>query len=154
MVVRGPTNDGNGALDVNGTFTISGGTLLAAGSSGMAVAPASSSTQGWVAMTFTSSSPAGTVVHIVAADGQVVASFTASKAFTSLVYSSAEISSGASYSVYTSGTVSGDGSAGSLTTAICPEHRRPVPSPPARRRPAAWEWVVGPAVLPRAPEAE
>jgi len=112
VVVSGPTNDGNGALDVNGTFTISGGALLAAGSSGMAVAPASSSTQGWVAMTFTSSSPAGTVVHIVAADGQVVASFTAREAFTSLVYSSAEISSGASYSVYTNGTVSGDGVGG------------------------------------------
>ena len=134
MVVRGPTNDGNGALDVNGTFTISGGTLLAAGSSGMAVAPASSSTQGWVAMTFTSSQPAGTVVHIVAADGQVVASFTASKAFTSLVYSSAEISSGASYSVHTrrhglrrrvgglvdDGDLSGATAAGTFTAGTAP----------------------------------
>ena len=89
ITVNGPTTNGNGALDVNGTFTISGGTLLAAGSSGMAVAPDASSTQGWVAATLTSAEPAGTVVHIVSADGTEVASFTATKAFSSVVYSSA-----------------------------------------------------------------
>ena len=62
IVVNGPTTDGNGALDVNGTFTVSGGTLLAAGSSGMAVAPSTSSTQGWVAATLTTAVPAGTAV--------------------------------------------------------------------------------------------
>ena len=72
IVVNGPTDNGNGALDVNGTFTISGGTLLAVGSSGMAVAPEASSTQGWVAATITSAQPAGTVVHIVSADGTEV----------------------------------------------------------------------------------
>ena len=49
MVVNGPTNDGNGALDVNGTFEVSGGTLLATGSSGMMVAPSTDSAQGWIA---------------------------------------------------------------------------------------------------------
>jgi hypothetical protein len=58
---------------VNGTLTIPGGKLLAAGSSGMAVAPAASSTRGWVAATFGSAKQAGTVVHIVAADGTEIA---------------------------------------------------------------------------------
>ena len=53
----------------------------------MAVAPDASSAQGWLAATFTGTEPAGTVVHIVAADGTEVASFTATKAFSSVVYS-------------------------------------------------------------------
>src|SRR6478609_1975154 len=80
-------DNGNGALDVNGSFTISGGTLLAVGSSGMAVPLEASSAQGWVAATITAAQPAGTVVHIVAADGTEIASFTATKSFSSLVYS-------------------------------------------------------------------
>ena len=39
VIVNGPTNDGNGPLDYPGTFNISGGFLVAVGSSGMAQAP-------------------------------------------------------------------------------------------------------------------
>ena len=56
------------------------------------------------------------------ADGTEVASFTATKAFSSVVYSSAAITSGATYSVYTGGSVAGDdvgglSSSGDLTGA-------------------------------------
>lgn len=54
MVVAGPTNSGNGALDVNGDFTVDGGTLVAAGSAGMVVSPSADSTQGWVSATLDS----------------------------------------------------------------------------------------------------
>ena len=40
VTVNGPVNGGNGAIDFAGTFDISGGTLLAIGSSGMAECPA------------------------------------------------------------------------------------------------------------------
>jgi len=43
MVVNGPTNSANGALDYMGTRNISGGYFIAAGSSGMAQAPSNSS---------------------------------------------------------------------------------------------------------------
>jgi hypothetical protein len=99
-------------VDVNGTFVISGGTLLAAGSSGMAVAPDASSTQGWVAATLATAEPAGTVVQIVSADGSEVTSFAATKTCASIVYSSAEITSGANYSVPTGGTAVGTFTAG------------------------------------------
>lgn len=36
VYVDGPTNNGNGALDYNGVFELTGGTLIAVGSSGMA----------------------------------------------------------------------------------------------------------------------
>ena len=106
VVVSGPTNDGNGALDVNGTFTISGGTLMAVGSSGMAVAPDADSEQGWVVATFDSAYPAGTVVQIASGD-EVIATWTADKNFSSVVFSSDAITSGESYTVYVGGKASG-----------------------------------------------
>ncbi|WP_045732209.1 carbohydrate-binding domain-containing protein [Pseudarthrobacter chlorophenolicus] len=104
VVVNGPTNDGNGALDVNGELAVSGGTVAAAGSAGMAVTPAESSTQSGVQVTLGSSVPAGTVIQIADSSGTVVAAFVTTKAAASLVFSSAAITAGAKYTVYTGGT--------------------------------------------------
>ena len=106
-VVNGPTNDGNGALDVDSTFDVSGGTILAAGASGMAMTPAATSAQSFVAFTFDSTQAAGTVVHILDADGNELAAFESSKDFSSLVYASASLESGQTYSAATGGSVSG-----------------------------------------------
>ncbi|MET0789122.1 MAG: carbohydrate-binding domain-containing protein, partial [Cellulomonas sp.] len=111
-VVNGPTNDGNGALDVDGTFDVSGGTILAVGASGMAMTPGADSSQSFVAFTFSSTQAAGTVVHIVDANGNELAAFESSKDFTSLVYASADIEAGATYSAATGGSVSGDTTGG------------------------------------------
>ncbi|HML36811.1 MAG TPA: carbohydrate-binding domain-containing protein, partial [Bacillota bacterium] len=51
VLVNGPTDNGNGALDYDGVFEISGGTLLTAGSSSMAMAPSTGSTQYTIANT-------------------------------------------------------------------------------------------------------
>ena len=104
-VVQGPTNAGNGALDVNGTFTISGGTLLAAGSSGMAVAPDTDSSQGWVAANLDESAVAGTVVHVLAEDGTTLVSYEVTKDTQNVVYSSPEIETGTTYVFRTGGTL-------------------------------------------------
>ncbi|MDN4610345.1 carbohydrate-binding domain-containing protein [Arthrobacter burdickii] len=104
VVVNGPTGDGNGALDVNGELTVDGGTVAAAGSAGMAVTPGSSSTQSGVQLTFASSVPAGTAVQIASADGTVVGSFVTTKDTASLIFSSASITDGETYTVYTGGT--------------------------------------------------
>jgi hypothetical protein len=102
LTVFGPTENGNGALDVNGTLTVSGGTLLAVGSSGMAVSPGSDSPQGWISATV--SGAAGDEVQIVDSAGTVVASFTAPKTYASIVYSSADLATGSTYSVLIDGT--------------------------------------------------
>ena len=78
----------------------------------MAVAPDASSAQGWLAATLTTAQPAGTVVHITSADGTEVASFTATKSFSSVVYSAADITSGATYTVLAGDTVVGTATAG------------------------------------------
>ena len=64
----------------------------------MAVAPDADSEQGWVVATFDSAYPAGTVVQIASGD-EVIATWTADKNFSSVVFSSDAITSGESYTV-------------------------------------------------------
>jgi len=45
LIVHGPIYNMNGAVDYDGSFTISGGLLVAAGSAGMAQAPGGNSSQ-------------------------------------------------------------------------------------------------------------
>lgn len=68
--MSGPTNAGNGALDATGGITVSGGTLFAAGSAGMAETPDASSAQGWLGAQVSGS--AGATVTIATADGTVL----------------------------------------------------------------------------------
>jgi hypothetical protein len=122
VTVNGPTSDGNGALDVNGELTVDGGTLAAAGSAGMAGTPAESSKQSGVQVTFGSSVPAGTLVHLADADGNIVASFTPAKDTASLVYSTADIAAGDTYTVYTGGTEGSLDGADNAGTAVAGEY--------------------------------
>lgn len=103
VTVHGPVQNNNGALDVNGSFKISGGVLAAAGSAGMAVAPGTDSPQGWVSATLTTAVPAGTTLNIVDTKGAVVATFVTTKTVQNIVFSSAAIQTGQEYKV-TSGT--------------------------------------------------
>jgi hypothetical protein len=104
ITVWGPTTDGNGALDVNGTFEVSGGTLLATGSSGMMVAPSTDSAQAWIATALSATAAAGSEVVITDADGDEVAAYTPEKDFASVVLSAANLEQGATYAVTVDGT--------------------------------------------------
>jgi hypothetical protein len=114
VVVNGPTMNGNGALDVNGDFTISGGVLLAAGSAGMVVAPGADSPQAWLSAAV--SVQAGTTLHVVDPDGTAVATFVTSKDIGNLVYSSSAITTGRQYEIRTGGTASGNNIGGLATS--------------------------------------
>ena len=70
-----------------GSFDISGGLVVATGSSGMAMAPSTSSAQRSLLATFATQA-AGTVVHVVAADGTPIVTFAPSKAYQALTVSS------------------------------------------------------------------
>lgn len=105
--IYGPENGANGALDYNGTMTLSGGTLLAIGTSDMAQAPSSTEGQGWISSTVSGS--AGSTITISDAQGVVLASYTSPKAFASVIFSSAEMTAGAQY------TLSVDGVSTSVT---------------------------------------
>jgi len=108
LVISGTEDGANGALDVDNTFTVTGGTLAANGTSTMAVAPGDTSTQASLAMTLSGTAPAGTLITITDADGTQIASFTTAKSSDSFVFSSDEIESGADYTISVGGTVAGD----------------------------------------------
>ena len=95
-IVEGPTDNGNGPLDVgdNGNYaSVTGGTLLAIGSSGMAVNfSQGSQCAGLVSL----SGSKGTTISVNDGSGF---SFTASKSFSCAVYTSPKMSKGSSYTI-------------------------------------------------------
>lgn len=103
-LVNGPTNSGNGAMDYAGDCTISGGTLIAAGSSGMAQMPDTSSEQCSLMVVYSSQQSAGTAVTLTDKDGKALLSFSPAKTYNSIVISSPELIKGQSYTVYSGGT--------------------------------------------------
>lgn len=90
VYVDGPSNSGNGALDYDGVFEITGGKIIATGMSGMAL-NASSATQGSALINLSQTYSAGQTVTI----GDVT--FTPTKSFNSIMVSSASFEKDKSY---------------------------------------------------------
>lgn len=107
VIVNGPTENMNGALDYMGDFTVTGGFLVAVGSAGMAQAPSASSTQYSVLVNFSSMLSAGTLIRIENADGTDVLTFAPTKAFQSVTLSSPALQNGVTYNVLTGGKSTG-----------------------------------------------
>ncbi|MCW1968288.1 MAG: carbohydrate-binding domain-containing protein [Anaerolineae bacterium] len=118
IIVNGPTEQMNGALDYDGFFRIKGGTLVAAGSSGMAQTPGAVSTQPALLIYFTAAQPAGTLVSIRNKSGESIITFKPTKAYQSLAFSSSALTKGSSYDIYLGGTPSGNEVNGIYTGAI------------------------------------
>ena len=106
---EGPTNGGNSSVDHNGGIAITGGLLLSLGSSGMAnecLADSASSTQ--CAFASFCNGTAGTTIAVKDSNGNVLISFKTSKQFGHVVFSSPELKTGETYSIYSGGSGSGD----------------------------------------------
>lgn len=114
VLVNGPTNGGNGALDYDITFEQSGGLLVAVGSAGMVQTPSASSTQNILNLSLTSQE-ANTLVHIVSDTGEEVLTYAPIKSFQSVIVSSPAIKTQTNYSVFTGGTITGEGTDGLFT---------------------------------------
>ncbi len=106
LLVNGPTQQMNGALDYDAGFNMTGGLLVAAGSSGMAQAPDESSTQYSLLVNLTATQPAGTLVHIENNTGEEILTFAPSKPYQSLAFSSPELTSGETYKITLGGSSS------------------------------------------------
>ncbi|MBQ1850275.1 MAG: carbohydrate-binding domain-containing protein [Lachnospiraceae bacterium] len=104
VYVNGPENSGNGALDYDSKAEITGGTLIAIGSSGMAM-NFSSSTQGSALVTFSESHAAGETVQLKDSKGNVIVSFVSARKFSTVVVSSPLMKQGETYTL-TSGSES------------------------------------------------
>lgn len=95
--VSSPTDSGNGALDFDGTGTITGGIVVAAGASGMAQNFGENSTQGSILVSFGSFGTGA--VTVTNAAGETLASFTPAKQYNCVVVSAPTLKKGETYTV-------------------------------------------------------
>lgn len=103
VIINGPTDNANGALDYDEYFDVHGGLLIAAGSAGMAKVPSSTSSQQFLAV-MTSTIPTETLAHIESEAGQEIITMNSVKPFQTLVVSSPLIKEDVSYFFYVGGT--------------------------------------------------
>ena len=97
IYVSGPMSDGNSALDYDGSATVTGGTVIAAGYSGMAQNFGANSTQGSILLTCQSASTE--TIRVTDASGNVLAEFTPAKAYTCVVVSTPALTQGSTCTV-------------------------------------------------------
>lgn len=90
ILVSGPEDGANGALDYETGAEITGGTIIAVGSSGMAQSFSENSTQNSFMTNLTTTQSANTSIAIVDSSGNVLISFTSPKSFNNVVASCAE----------------------------------------------------------------
>lgn len=96
--VSGPTNDGNGSLDYNGSAQITGGIFAASGSSGMAQNFDSSSTQGTI-MVNVDEQEGNTEITLLDSSSTELLSWIAEKQYSSIIISTPEIQQGETYTI-------------------------------------------------------
>lgn len=114
VIVNGPENSGNGALDYDSTCNINGGLFIAAGSSGMAQSLSTTSKQNSVNV-FLSSQSANTLISIKNEDSEDIVTFAPSKTYQSVIISSPDLESNTTYTVYSGGTSTGSETDGLYT---------------------------------------
>ena len=99
------TGNGDGALDYETACEVTGGTLLAAGSMGMAAAPTKTDdSQAYINFSASSAISSGTTISIKDASGNTVYTVKAPKSVQSVVFSSPKVTDGASYTLYEGST--------------------------------------------------
>lgn len=96
--LSGPTNNGNGTLDCNGSAVVTGGIFAASGSSGMVQNFDSSSTQG-VIMVNLDEQEVNTEIVLLDENSNKLLSWIAEKAYSSVIISCPEIKQGETYTV-------------------------------------------------------
>lgn len=105
IYIDGPSDNGNSAIDYGDRSSayVNGGTLVAIGSSGMAEGMSDSSKQKVLMVKLGEQMEAGDVV-LTDSEGNVIVSYTALKTYDCVIISTAEVESGATYTLTTSGT--------------------------------------------------
>ena len=99
IYVDGPTDSGNGALDYETSAAISGGTLVAVGSSGMAESFSEDSKQASILYCMSESHKAGEKITLTDESGKELVSYTAAKSFNAVNISTPELTSSGKYTL-------------------------------------------------------
>ncbi len=100
IIVDGPTNNGNGAIDSGIGVEMNGGSVIAVGSSGMVETLGDTGSVLNISAYFSSNQPAGTKIEIKNSAGEIILSHESAKAFTNITAGSPAFTLGETYSIY------------------------------------------------------
>jgi hypothetical protein len=103
VTVEGSTSGGDSALDSDGAMMINGGEVIAVGAVGMVEAPNSYSKQNVLNYTLSESADSGKKFEIKNSNGDIIVSYTPSKKYQSVIFSSDKLTTGEEYTVYVDG---------------------------------------------------
>lgn len=103
VVVDGPTNNGNGALDAGIGFVVKGGEAIAVGSSGMADTFGVNSTIDSISYYLSSTYNAGSKIEIKDSNGDMILTHTSAKKFSHIAAVSEKFMIGETYTIYING---------------------------------------------------
>lgn len=101
LYLSGPVSGGDGIIDYNGTGIITGGTVFAAGSSGMMQLFGENSAQNYLVAYYAETRKGGTEIKLTDASGKELGSFVPEKDYQAVIISSPEIQAGSTYHVAT-----------------------------------------------------
>lgn len=101
LTIFGPTSSGDGAIDYERSYTMSGGTLIAFGSLGMAQTPSALSQP---CLSVNAAASAGDVIEVRDGDSVIIRETTPKNA-QSLIFSSEEFKVGTEYGIYVGGSL-------------------------------------------------
>jgi trimeric autotransporter adhesin len=108
VIVHGPGSQPEVAVDVNGTFLVNGGFLVASQIYSMMVeTPSGASTQRCVLLNRSQALTAGTLFHIEDTSGNSQVTFAPARSYSSILVSTSSLTSGTTYRVYTGGACTG-----------------------------------------------
>ncbi|MCD2493343.1 carbohydrate-binding domain-containing protein [Lacrimispora sp. NSJ-141] len=104
VYVSGPVSNGDGALDYDSSFLISGGRLVLAGSTGMLQTPGAESSQNTIVVIYSETQAAGTRAALTNSAGDILAEFEPDKDYASIQFSTESITEGETFTLYSGDT--------------------------------------------------
>lgn len=117
IIVDGPTDNGNGALDYDNKLVVNGGSLIAAGSSGMHQSVSTDSTQYNVTIYFNSTYN-NKKITIIDSNGNVIIEHTPAKSYQAVTISSSNFKNNETYTVKVDNTAYKEFTISSISTTI------------------------------------
>ena len=104
LIINGPTDNGNGALDYDKEFKITGGILVASGSSGMALNTSNNSTQNSIMLNFSEVINSSELISIFDSNNNEIFTYSSSKKYQNIVISIPDLKKGETYTIYKGGS--------------------------------------------------
>ena len=97
LTIYGPTSGGDGAIDYAGIFNVNGGTLIAGGSSTMALLPSDTSSVNSLMIDALGD------IQIVDDEGNIIFTYSSNKSYENLVIASSKLETGKTYTIIQDG---------------------------------------------------